>query len=335
MDLTARSRQTELLEISDASQAGHARRAAQQLAQQLTFDEEKCGRVALVATELATNIVKHAGRGTIYLREVAHPDGAGVEIIAVDKGPGFDLASCLPDGMSSRGTSGIGLGAVKRQSQVFDVYAGEQGAVVMARIYRARCADQRSGVVHHALRGHQDSGDSWRLARREGSISALVVDGLGHGHEAAEAARLGGDAFEKNPFAEPSELMREINAAMAGSRGGAAAIAQFDAGTGNLRYAGIGNIAATLVSDARSRGLASHPGIVGVQFRKVQTFDTPNARADLLIMHSDGLQTRWNLRDYPGILQRHPAIIAAVLHRDYYRGNDDATVLVIALGDTP
>jgi hypothetical protein len=72
-----------------------------------------------------------------------------------------------------------------------------------------------------------------------------------------------------------------------------------------------------------------------VQFRKVQTFDTPNARADLLIMHSDGLQTRWNLRDYPGILQRHPAIIAAVLHRDYYRGNDDATVLVIALGDTP
>jgi len=50
-----------------------------------------------------------------------------------------------------------------------------------------------------------------------------------------------------------------------------------------------------------------------------------------LIMYSDGLQSRWNLQDYPGLVHRHPAVIASVLHRDFCRGRDDVTVLVVAL----
>lgn len=333
MDLNAPALMTERLEIHDASQIGQARRVAQQLAQRLKFNEEGCGRVALVATELSTNIAKHAQRGFLYLREVAHPDGSGVEIIAVDKGPGFEVKSCLADGVSSRGTSGIGLGSVLRQSQVFDAYADEQGAVVLARLYRARCTDRRIGVVHLALEAEQECGDTWRIAHRKDGLSALVIDGLGHGHDAAKAAELGGDAFDTMPFVDPGTLMSNLNAAMSGSRGGAAAIAQYEAATDTLRFAGIGNIAAFLVNASRSRGLASHPGIVGVQFRKSQTFDFKEVRQDLLIMHSDGIQSRWNLRTYSGLVHCHPGVIAALLHRDFSRGRDDATILVIALGD--
>jgi hypothetical protein len=77
--------------------------------------------------------------------------------------------------------------------------------------------------------------------------------------------------------------------------------------------------------------LASHPGIVGLQYRKVAAADHVQCTGQLVIMYSDGLQSRWNLRDYPGLMYRHPAIIAAILHRDYCRGRDDVTVLVIAL----
>ena len=75
----------------------------------------------------------------------------------------------------------------------------------------------------------------------------------------------------------------------------------------------------------------SHPGIVGVQFRKAQPFDYAEVAGQLLILYSDGLQSRWNLSDYPGLVYRHPALIAAILHRDFCRGRDDVTVFVIAL----
>ncbi|MGC1331458.1 MAG: ATP-binding protein, partial [Pseudomonas sp.] len=94
---------------------------------------------------------------------------------------------------------------------------------------------------------------------------------------------------------------------------------------------GIGNIGGSLLSPERGRGLASHPGIVGGQFRKAQSFDYAQVSGNCLILYSDGLQSRWNLHDYPGLIFRHPAVIASVLHRDFCRGRDDVTVLVIHL----
>jgi len=100
---------------------------------------------------------------------------------------------------------------------------------------------------------------------------------------------------------------------------------------GILAFAGIGNIGASLIGSEGSRGLASHPGIVGVRFRKAHVFDYPQGEAQLLLLFSDGLQSRWSLRDYPGLIQRHPAIIATLLHRDFCRGRDDVTVLALNL----
>lgn len=333
MDVAQTGAPTLVLALEDASQVGQARRAATQRAQQLGFDETDSGRAALLATELASNVLKHAGRGALHLADVAGPHGPGLDIIAVDRGPGFDLAHCLVDGYSSRGTQGIGLGALARQAQVFDAYADARGSVVIARLYPRGTppgSDYRYGVSHHALHGENVSGDGWRLAIEGSRASVLLVDGLGHGPDAAEAAQAGAAAFVEAPFDTPEALLERAHARMAGTRGGAAAVARYD-GQDLLRFAGIGNIAACLVSGESARGLASHPGIVGGQFRKAHVFDYPQAAGQLLVMHSDGLQTRWRLGDYPGLWQRHPAVIAALLHRDFCRGRDDATVLVLAL----
>ena len=327
------SSMTLVLVIEDSSQVGHARRTAQQLAEKNGFDPVDAGRVALVATELASNILKHAGRGELHLRELPRASGAGIEMLAIDRANGFDLQACLADGFSTGGTQGIGLGAVSRQTEVFDVYADSRGAVLLTRLYprQDKAADLRIGISQHSLHDDPACGDIWHLAFDGPRISVLVIDGLGHGEDAERAARAGEQAFALAPFAAPVLALEDIHQAMTGTRGGALAIAQIDTAGDTLTFIGIGNIGATLIAADKSRGLASHPGIVGGQYRKAQPFYYAQVNGQLLIMYSDGLQSRWNLQDYPGLVHRHPAVIAAVLHRDFCRGRDDVTVLVIAL----
>lgn len=333
MDVNLRSSLTQVLLIEDSSQVGHARRTAQQLAERLGFDAVDAGRVALVATELASNILKHAVRGELHLRMFNSPLLTGLEIIAVDRGPGFDLHDGMRDGFSTGGTQGIGLGAIERQANVFDVHVDARGTVILTRFYSRKgpIQDLRFGVSQHSLHNDPACGDIWSLAILGQRISALIIDGLGHGEDAEVASRAGEGAFQHHPFESAELLFDDMHHAMKGTRGGAAALVQFDAASSGLRFVGIGNIGATLIDVEKTRGLASHPGIVGLQFRKAQGFDHSQVNGQLLVMYSDGLQSRWNLRDYPGLIYRHPAVIAAVLHRDYCRGSDDVTVLVIAL----
>ncbi|CAM3944878.1 Serine/threonine-protein kinase RsbT [Pseudomonas reidholzensis] len=333
MGLNLAASLTQVLAIDDISQVGYARRVVQKLAEQHGFNPADAGRAALVATELASNLLKHAERGELHLRVWPHGAGHGLELLAVDRAQGFDVHACLADGFSTGGTQGIGLGAVSRLAQVFDVHADERGAVVLARLYRegATAPDLRIGVSQHSLHDDPACGDTWHVALGERRLSALVVDGLGHGEEAERAAKAGAQAFALSPFSEPASLLGELHYAMSGTRGGAAAIAQYDADADRLAFIGIGNIGATLVGGERPRGLASHPGIVGGQYRKGQVFDYAHVKGNLLILFSDGLQSRWSLQTYPGLALRHPAIIATVLHRDFCRGRDDVTVLVIDL----
>ncbi|MEX3776665.1 ATP-binding protein [Pseudomonas sp. MYb118] len=322
---------TQVLPIEDSSQVGHARRIAQQVAEKHGFDATDAGRVALVTTELASNILKHASHGELHLRVVPRASSAGIEILAIDRAAGFDVDACLADGFSTRGTQGIGLGAISRQAEVFDVYADARGAALLARLYprNDKARDLPIGISQHSLHNDPACGDTWHLAFDGPGISALVIDGLGHGPEAEQAAKAGEKAFAVAPFSDPTLLLNDLHDAMTGTRGGAVAVAQFDGNA--LRFVGIGNIGASLIGPEKSRGLASHPGIVGGQFRRTQPFDYAQVNGHLLIMYSDGLQSRWNLQDYPGLVHRHPAVIAAILHRDFCRGRDDVTVLVIAL----
>lgn len=323
---------TQVLRLDDASQVGHARRVVQKLAEQQGFDAADAGRAALVATELASNVLKHAARGELHLRVLAHGGQPGIELLTVDRGHGFDLANCLIDGYSTGGTQGIGLGAVSRLAQVFDVHTDAHGAVVLARVYKAGTPkDIRLGVSQHSLHDDPACGDTWHVALGEQRVSALLIDGLGHGEEAERAAKAGAQAFAQSPFSAPQYLLGELHQAMNGTRGGAVAIAQYEGARDSIAFIGIGNIGATLVGGERPRGLASHPGIVGGQYRKGQVFDYAHVKGNLLIMFSDGLQSRWNLQAYPGLVLRHPAVIAAVLHRDFCRGRDDVTVLVLDL----
>ncbi|MDG2526033.1 ATP-binding protein [Stenotrophomonas sp. HITSZ_GD] len=335
MDVNFSGHVTRRVPVEETTQVGQARREATALAEVCGFDETDVGRVALAATELATNMLKHGRGGLMHLSLVQGRHAQGVELCAVDRGPGFSLAQCLPDGYSTGGTQGLGLGAIQRQAAALDVWSDERGAIVLARIHAEnapRDADLAYGALRLPTRHEVACGDAWHLAFDGQRLAATLIDGLGHGVPATEAANAGAAAAAQAGPLAPADLLARLHGAMSGTRGGAAAVACLDVQSGMLRFSGIGNIAASVCDLNGARGLASHPGIVGVQYRKAQTFDLHVQPGNLLVMHSDGLQARWSLRDYPGLIQRHPALVAAVLQRDFDRGRDDAGILVVRLG---
>ncbi|WP_372178929.1 ATP-binding protein [Xanthomonas axonopodis pv. phyllanthi] len=324
---------TQVIRVEEGTQVGQVRREAVALAQACGFDEDGWDRVALVATELCTNLLNHAGGGQMQLCSVAGRDGLGIELCTLDQGRGFVLADCLPDGYSTGSTPGNGLGTVQRHAALLDAYSDARGAVVLARVYAdaESMPDLPYGALRLPLQNETVCGDGWHLAIDAQGVTVSMIDGLGHGAGAADAADAGTRAAAA-ARGEPGERIARLHAGMGGTRGGAAAVMQFDPGSGQVRFAGVGNIVASLCDGDGVRGMPSHPGIVGVQFRKAQPFDFPHAAGKLLVMHSDGLQSRWTLRDHPGLLSRHPRIIAAVLARDYARGRDDCCVFVMRLG---
>src|SRR5262249_38492184 len=146
-------------------------------------------------TELATNIVKHAGSGSIVYERLATNGTRGIRVLAIDKGPGIrDISAALEDGYSTAGTSGSGLGAVRRLSTNFDIYsAQERGTGIMADFWPRKKAypdkNLRLGVISLALRGESVCGDGWFFKTHHDTAWLMVADGLGHGVFAAEAAR--------------------------------------------------------------------------------------------------------------------------------------------------
>jgi anti-sigma regulatory factor (Ser/Thr protein kinase) len=322
--------------INHASDASAARRVGLKLADSLGFDETRAGQLAIVITEAATNILKHAGSGQLFIGAAQTGAAAGVDVVAIDSGPGIaDFATSMVDGVSTAGTAGTGLGALDRLSDEFDFYSARgKGTAFFMRLWRDAPPPAPRPIVTGALAlplaGEEECGDGWAVGCDEHGATLLAADGLGHGPDAARAAHAAIAAFDQaGDVHHPAELMQRAHAAMRITRGAALAIAHIDCERDELRFAGIGNINACVIDDSGRRALVSHNGIAGHNMRKVQEFSVPCPPGALCILHSDGVQTHWDLDSYPGLRTRHPALVAAVLMRDFIRRRDDAMVLAV------
>jgi anti-sigma regulatory factor (Ser/Thr protein kinase) len=323
-------------EIVDSSHAGEARRLAVEVATSIGMNETERGKVAIAVTEMGTNLVKHAQHGKLLCESVRNNGAWGLRILSVDKGPGIpNVAAALEDGYSTYGSSGNGLGAVRRLATVFDLYSlPKLGTCILAEFWpqkKKREAGQSfaSGVVSLAMRGELVCGDGWGTRAAVDRSFFMVVDGLGHGTFAAEAAREAERIFAESDGRSASSILRDFHDALKKTRGAAGAIAEISQEKGILIFAGIGNISASVTDGLNRRGMASHNGTLGHQLHKIQEFTVPWNRTSLLIMHSDGLGSKWDLNQYPGLSGKHPSIIAAMLYRDFQREKDDVTVMAV------
>lgn len=334
--MTEPSHVTISVPVEEASGVGEARRVAARLSSRLGFDEAETGRVSLIVTEAASNLLHHGGGGELLLRGIPTPTAPGIEILALDRGPGIvNIADCLRDGFSTRGTSGNGMGAIVRLSTTFDIFSlPGQGTAILARICREDSAppDERSleyGVVCVARRGEEVCGDAWAVTSNSGRDVITVMDGLGHGFPAFEAAQQGLRAFWEHNSERPQTVLQSIHAAMSGTRGAVGAVLCREPNTSEVTFVGIGNIGATLVPlEGRSSSLVSYSGTLGHAKPRFQEFHQRMPHDGVLLMHSDGLSSHWTFEPYPGLLRKNPSLIAGVLYRDFASRRDDVVILV-------
>ena len=328
----------ESFDVSDTSRIAEVRRVAAAMGTSAGLNEQECGKLSLVVTEAGTNLIKHAGSGEMILHPLHAGSFQGVQVLALDKGPGDpNIDKCLKDGYSKAGTSGNGLGAIIRMSRNFDIYS--QPGVGTALCAEVWANDAPAGAARHmdigsfckSMTGESVCGDDASTHEDETRGLCLIIDGLGHGAFAQQAANTGTRLFEQYRQREPLETLDFIHKGMTATRGGCGSIAAMNWGSHTLKYCGIGNISAILASPGVRRNLVSMNGTLGQNPLKLKDFNYPWSENDLLIMHSDGMTANWNFDAYPGLMERRPALIAGVLYRDFCRRRDDFSIIVARL----
>jgi anti-sigma regulatory factor (Ser/Thr protein kinase) len=295
------------------------------------LDAERVKEVEIVASELATNVVKHGRGGDMVVRTIP---GRGVQLIAIDAGPGTrDLEALVDDGRSTAGTLGLGLGAVRRLTTSLRLWSEPaRGAIVVADVVDTGTErpDAEVGHLVRTIRGEQVCGDAiaWRRSSRGWLI--MVADGLGHGPLAARPSRRAVDVLRSSRTDSPRELVQHMHAALGGTRGAAVAVSHVDLGSKELVHAAVGNISGRLVGGwSRPRSLVSQPGIVGHRLPRVQENRYALEGTELVVLHSDGLTDRWDGTALPSVVRHGPVVCAAALLRDAGTRRDDASVLAL------
>ena len=336
MEVASRKNYGIPIHAGDPSQTGQARRQALAIGSAMEFGEVRLGELAIIVTEAANNIAAHARAGEIILSPWFFENRAGMDVFALDRGPGIaDIGNAFEDGYSTAGTTGEGLGAMSRLAGSLQIYSSPNGGTVLfARVFRegSKAENERNpyrlGAISVPYPGELACGDAWSFIQSEARTIYIVADGLGHGPLAAEAAQEAIHIFRSESEQSPESILMEIHRRITHTRGAAVAIAEILHAKNVVNYVGIGNITAAIHTLGKTRSLVSMNGIIGHSVSKFQTLTYPWNEDSLLIMHSDGITARSGLEQYPGLASRHPALMAAVLYRDFHRQNDDATVLV-------
>lgn len=335
---------------ADASSAGAARRAAVALAGQLGFPETRGAELGIVVTETMTNLIRHSDDGRLLLRVLRWDDEvtgaaaptAAVQLVAIDGGPGInDVSAAMRDGATSAGTLGVGLGAIARLSGELDIHSTPGRGTVMVVTFRSarlgplgtaggEVGAPRVGGLTRPITGETVCGDAYAVRATDTGLALLLCDGLGHGELAARAAAEAVRIFLAVPGAPsgPVEFVRRIHEGISHTRGAAVAVAMLEPAAAVLRFAGLGNVTGVILSGARRAGLLSRPGIAGHQARGLSETRHPLPPDALVVLHSDGVGSRWNLADHPGVGSHGPLLVAATILRDAGLRRDDASVIV-------
>jgi anti-sigma regulatory factor (Ser/Thr protein kinase) len=327
--------------LADRSFAHTLKKDIHKLAESLGFSASQLGKIDIIVSELISNLLKHTTQGgELLVKPLAGAHGAatGIELLCLDTGPGMrDSLRMLEDGVSTVGSQGEGLGAVRRLSDQFDLYSlFGSGTAILSRLFVTEAASIKPAAPSLDIRavmlpkpGETCCGDNGAVVAQGSRYAIAAIDGLGHGEEAHLASREATEVFARFAHQRPSQALVAIHEAIRKTRGAVGAVTVIDPAENQASFCGIGNIMGKIHAAESVKALISYNGMLGNN-RPSVLGDHPYAwdSSGLLIMHSDGLQSRWDLAKYPGLKSHDPSVIAAVLYKDFTRKTDD--VLVIA-----
>ncbi len=286
-------------------------------------------QAAVIASELAGNLANHATGGSLFIQPL--PLGGGMEVVAADHGPGISaLQQCLTDGYTTGNTLGAGLGAVKRIATDFTIRTQPgTGTLVCARLTGPEAtppAGQEVGAICLPADREQLSGDAYAVVDQGTVRTALVVDGLGHGPQAAEAAQTAIRAFHRAPDLPLPALVTALHRALRRTRGAAVGLLRLH--PGRAEYTGIGNVRVlTLTPLDVGHRLSGQPGIAGLNMTPPQVRAFPLPPGTTAVLHSDGIDQRWAQSPSPFVRRLPPHLLAASIAHSHRLTRDDATML--------
>ena len=340
------------MEVRDEAQVGAVRRAVHTYAGGVGFTERELAEIDIVVQEVGTNAARYAtGGGQIHFTSTLGAE-PGLEIFYTDRGPGiYDLDRVVRDGVSTGGSLGAGLGAVRRLMDEFEVYSTVQSTARLASLARrtahgtaillrkwvaaARLSDKTHAATARRIgiwtRPHPQedlNGDAYFIRRRAGQTLLAVVDGLGHGEGAHEASRVALAVLAEWQGEGLEDIFRTAHAALRPTRGAVMGACVLDTARGTFQYAGVGNIEVRVLDAPEPVRPISNNGTLGARMDKVRVWSYPWTEGARVVLASDGVSATWDINDYPGLSRHSPQLLAGILMRDYGRDTDDATVLV-------
>lgn len=331
-----------IIQVSHFSDAGEARRVIKTIALELGFDTNASEEMAIVASELATNLVKHAVRGQIILTPLEENGDQGIEIESQDEGPGFnDVEQAISDGYSTTGSLGYGLGTVNRLMDQFDIHSkpgtGNGTIVTCRRWKRNHIISPQSfplsfGIATRARGNKGLNGDDYVILQWNRSAMVAVIDGLGHGKDAQTAAQAAREYVKSHYDQSLGSIFRGASRACRATRGVVMSVARFDFESRpiKLHYAGVGNIETRVFDGPSTMRLAVQRGVVGLHtIEPAVTLHDWDPEHYVLVMHSDGLTNRWHWDDFPELHSVQACQAARMLLYNLASKDDDATVIVV------
>ena len=339
----------ESVAITEEAHIGAAKRGIRRCANEAGFTERQLAEIEIAVNEIGSNALKF-GRGTgqiFFARTDREVEPAGLEIVYVDKGPGIeDTSAAVEDGFTTTGTLGTGLGAIKRMADEFYIFSNvqshsrrlsthgrtTQGTAIVFRkcVAAAEEGEQRKalwGAMTRPSAGFEENGDAYIIRRYGDRQLIAMIDGLGHGLGALQAAREAVAAIEASATQPVESIIRSTHEALRPTRGAVLGLAAIDCPTGVIEYAGIGNTDFRVLGGRSPIRFISFNGTLGSRLERFKVFKEQLPKVATLIMSTDGISERWDVESYPGLLGLHPQLLCAVVMRDYSRSNDDATIL--------
>ena len=323
--------------IDDRSLIAFIKREIHNLALQIGFTPHRAAETDIIVAELTSNLIKYANGGELLYRAHLEDEQNQIEIYCLDNGVGFEnVAKIMNDGYSSSNTLGHGLGSIKRLSNDFQIYSMKNwGCVQYVKICEKpdfQLSTLKTGLNYTTISvnypGEKICGDGYYVKHSSKGFQIFVGDGLGHGESANEAAQLAIKVFRQTITWDPAEILREIHSKVKKTRGLVATIASVDYKSEVWNVCGIGNINTRIFNGLENKTYTPYNGIIGHNIpRTLNNTIVPYKKHQIIIMHSDGLRTRWNLNDMTSIFKHNPGIIAASLLKENIRGTDDATIL--------
>ena len=314
------------------------RRISKDMARDIGFDLRVQEEIALVVSELASNIIKYAQRGSVTLTAVSSTEQNGLIIEANDNGSGFNENAAIKDGFSSSGTLGCGLGAVNRMMDEFDLRTNENNqtgtSIVCKRWLRSKSTFHGHcpldvGIVSSAKPGEDVNGDSFVIKHGDGQSLIAVIDGVGHGRLAHQAARAARHYIESHSDLPLADLFRGVDRACRATRGVVMAVAAFDWTGMTLTFGSVGNIEVKVLCGQDKFNFIVRRGIVGKNAPNPVVTENDWRPGYVLALHSDGLSTHWGWNDFPRQSDNSAQFIAEHMHRTLKKDHDDTTLIIV------